>query len=79
VRVLDLSRLFAGNMLTFYLADFGADVLKIEQPDVGDSARAVRDGGYAVWWKVMSRNKRSLAIDLKHKDGIAALTRRINH
>lgn len=73
VRVLDLSRVFAGNVLTLHLADFGADVLKIEQADIGDAARAMRDGGYAIGWKVMSRNKRSVAIDLKHQDGVAAL------
>jgi crotonobetainyl-CoA:carnitine CoA-transferase CaiB-like acyl-CoA transferase len=73
VRVLDLSRLYVGNLLTHHLADFGADVLKIEQSNVGDSARALRDGGYAVSWKISSRNKRSLAIDLKNKDGVAAL------
>jgi crotonobetainyl-CoA:carnitine CoA-transferase CaiB-like acyl-CoA transferase len=74
VKVLDLSRLYVGNVLTHHLADFGADVLKIEQSaGIGDPVRALRDGGYAVSWKITSRNKRSLAIDLKHKDGVAAL------
>ena len=69
VRILDLSRVFAGNALSFYLGDFGADVLKIEQPGVGDTLRAIRDGGHSIQWKVICRNKRSLALDLKDEAG----------
>ena len=50
LRVLDLSRLAAGNMLTHMLADFGADVIKIERPGVGDDLR--RFGKHESWWKV---------------------------
>lgn len=64
VRVLDLSRLVAGNMLTHVLADLGADVVKVEPPE-GDSLRAWKLNGLAVQWKVYGRNKRSIALDLK--------------
>jgi len=64
VRVLDLSRLVAGNMLTHVLADLGADVIKVEPPE-GDSLRAWKLNGISVQWKVYGRNKRSIVIDLK--------------
>lgn len=73
VRILDLSRVFAGNSLSFYLGDFGADVIKVEQPGVGDALRVIKDGGHSIYWKVMCRNKRSIALDLKQADGIAAV------
>ena len=52
VRVLDLSRLVAGNVLTTKLADFGADVIKIEHPGRGDDLRHWREEGIETWWKV---------------------------
>jgi crotonobetainyl-CoA:carnitine CoA-transferase CaiB-like acyl-CoA transferase len=58
VRVLDLSRLVAGNMLSLQLADFGADVIKVEPPS-GDPLRDWRDGGEELHWKTYARNKRS--------------------
>lgn len=64
VRVLDLSRLMAGNMLTLQLADFGADVVKVEAPR-GDTLRDWKNGGKSLWWKVYARNKRSICLDLK--------------
>ncbi len=64
VRILDLSRLVAGNLLTHVLADMGADVIKIEPPE-GDALRAWQLDGVAVQWKVYARNKRSIVIDLK--------------
>ena len=73
IRVLDLSRLVAGNVLTAQLADFGADVIKIERPGRGDDLRHWRDEGVETWWKVYGRNKRSLALDLKDKDALAQL------
>ncbi len=74
VRVLDLSRLVAGNMLTLQLADFGADVIKLE-PAAGDPLRHWRDGGAALWWKVYARNKRSVRLDLRNDAGKALLRR----
>lgn len=64
VRVLDLSRLFAGNVLSQQLGDFGADVIKVEPP-AGDTLRDWRSAGVSAHWKVYSRNKRSLALDLR--------------
>ncbi len=65
VRVLDLSRLVAGNIVTHVLADFGADVIKVEAPSKGDDLRAWIVGGVPSYWKVYGRNKRSLALDYR--------------
>ncbi len=65
IRVVDLSRLVAGNMLSVVLADFGADVIKVERPGKGDDLRNWREGGIETWWKTYGRNKRSVALDLK--------------
>jgi crotonobetainyl-CoA:carnitine CoA-transferase CaiB-like acyl-CoA transferase len=64
VRVLDLSRLFAGNVLTQILGDFGADVVKVEPP-AGDTLRGWQTAGVSTHWKVYGRNKRSLALELR--------------
>lgn len=68
VRVVDLSRLVAGNVLTLQLADFGAEVLKIEPPE-GDTLRSWRVKGVETAWKVYSRNKKSIALDLRSDAG----------
>ena len=65
VRVLDLSRLVCGNMLTLQLADFGAEVVKVEAPGRGDTLRDWRENGISVHWKVYGRNKKSITLDLK--------------
>jgi crotonobetainyl-CoA:carnitine CoA-transferase CaiB-like acyl-CoA transferase len=65
VRVLDLSRLVAGNMLSLQLADFGAEVIKIESPNGGDTLRHWRKQGLELYWKVYSRNKKSVRLSLK--------------
>ena len=89
VRVLDLSTIIAGGTATSMLADFGAEVIKVEQPGVGDPLRrwgpfypskreASRDEPPAsdhtgeevsVWWKVHSRNKKSITLDLRRSEG----------
>src|SRR6201996_40853 len=73
IRVVDLSRLVAGNMVSLQLADQGAEVIKIEDPKVGDPLRAWRVKGLSLHWKVYARNKKSLAIDLRPQAGREAL------
>ena len=73
IRVVDLSRLVAGNMVSLQLADQGAEVIKIEDPKVGDPLRAWRVKGMSVHWKVYARNKKSLALDLRPQAGKDAL------
>jgi crotonobetainyl-CoA:carnitine CoA-transferase CaiB-like acyl-CoA transferase len=73
IRVLDLSRLVAGNMLTLLLADFGADVIKVEDPETGDALREWKAGGASLFWKVYARNKRSITLDLRVPEGRALL------
>ena len=72
VRVLDLSRLVAGNMLSLQLADLGADVIKIEPPQ-GDPLRDWLDDGKPLFWKVYARNKRSIVLNLRNAAGKEAL------
>jgi crotonobetainyl-CoA:carnitine CoA-transferase CaiB-like acyl-CoA transferase len=73
IRVVDLSRLVAGNMLSLQLADQGAEVIKIEDPRVGDPLRAWRVNGLSLHWKVYARNKKSLALNLRPQSGRDAL------
>ena len=72
VRVLDLSRLVAGNMLSVQLGDFGADVIEIESPD-GDPLRDWIDEGQSLHWKTYSRNKRSVMLNLRDPVAMDAL------
>ncbi len=74
LRVLDFSRLVAGNMLTLQLADFGAEVVKLE-PGAGDPLRHWREDGVDAYWKVYGRNKKSIRLDLRTDAGKALLTR----
>lgn len=64
VRVLDLSRLFAGNVLTQLLGDYGAEVIKVEPP-AGDTLRAWKTKGVSIHWKVYARNKKSVGLELR--------------
>ncbi len=64
VRVLDVSRLLAGNVLSMLLGDFGADVIKVEPPE-GDPLRDWKHNGSSLQWKTYGRNKRSIALDLR--------------
>lgn len=67
IKVIEMGQLIAGPFAAKTLADFGADVIKIEPPGVGDALRKWRllKDGTSVWWQVQSRNKRSLSLDLK--------------
>src|SRR6516225_1940539 len=69
VRVIDMSRLVSGNMVSLQLADFGAEVDKIEDPQKGDPLRAWQTDGVSVHWKVYSRNKKSVALNLRAPRG----------
>ncbi|HEY4332829.1 MAG TPA: CoA transferase, partial [Ilumatobacteraceae bacterium] len=79
IRVLDLSTVIAGPNCARYFADFGADVIKVENPRTGDSLRnmAWRDprDGTGLWWKIINRNKRTVALDLKDSGDHALLLR----
>jgi formyl-CoA transferase len=71
LKVLELGQLIAGPFAGKTLADFGADVIKIEAPGAGDPLRKWRllKDGTSVWWQVQSRSKRSLALDLRTPEG----------
>lgn len=77
VRVLELGQLIAGPFAAKTLADFGADVIKVESPTGGDPLRQWRllKDGTSVWWQVQSRNKRSVALDLKDPAAVDVVRR----
>ena len=70
LKVVEMGQLIAGPFAAKTLADFGADVIKIEPPKVGDALRKWRllKDGTSIWWQVQSRNKRSLSLDLKEAE-----------
>ncbi len=69
IRVVDLSRLVAGNAVSSQLADFGAEVIKIEDPAKGDPLRDWQSRGVSVHWKLYARNKKSVALSLRQPRG----------
>ena len=71
LRVVEMGQLIAGPFAGKTLGDFGADVIKIEAPGTGDPLRNWRlvQDGTSVWWQVQSRNKRSIALDLRSPEG----------
>ena len=73
IRVLDLSRLVSGNMVTHVLADYGAEVIKVERPGLGDDLRNWTTAGISTHWKVYCRNKKSISLDLRRARGRALL------
>jgi crotonobetainyl-CoA:carnitine CoA-transferase CaiB-like acyl-CoA transferase len=75
LRVLDLSRMVAGGVAGMLLADFGADVVKVEQPGAGDPLRQWTTGGEPYWWKVYARNKRLITLNLNSAEGRDVLRR----
>jgi len=77
VRVLDVSTILAGPFCCQILGDYGADVVKVEHPRLGDSMRGhgAQKDGVSLWWKEVSRNKRTIALDLGAAEGAAVLRR----
>ncbi len=77
VRVLDLTRLLPGPVATLHLADLGAEVIKIEDPQVGDYARTLGTGQGAdsAYFRMINRNKRGLRLDLKKPEGVEVFKR----
>lgn len=79
LRVVDLSTVLAGPGCARHLGDFGADVIKVERPGTGDTARDMgwRDPSddVALFWKIAGRNKRTVVLDLKTPDGLDVLRR----
>lgn len=71
LKVLELGQLIAGPFATKLLGEFGADVIKIEPPGTGDPLRKWRmiEDGTSLWWHVQTRNKRSVALDLRSEEG----------
>ena len=78
IRVLELGQLIAGPFASRLLAEFGADVIKVEPPGTGDPLRKWRmlHDGTSVWWASQSRNKRSVTLDLRDPEG-QAIARRL--
>ncbi len=77
LRVIDAGTMIAGPLAATQLADFGADVIKIEMPEVGDSMRhwaPIKDGK-SLWWKVIGRNKRLVTLKLSTPEGSAVFKR----
>jgi len=72
LRVVDVSRLMAGNMLSLQLADFGADVVKVEPPE-GDPLRDWKEDGHSFFWAAYGRNKRSICLNLREAAQMAVL------
>ena len=80
LKVVDLSTVFAGPHCARYLADFGADVVKVERPS-GDTARNIgwRDtDGSTLWWKLANRGKRAITLDLRDGDDLATMKRMLS-
>jgi crotonobetainyl-CoA:carnitine CoA-transferase CaiB-like acyl-CoA transferase len=79
IRVLDAATLFAGPLAATILADYGADVIKIEHPEKGDPVRnhGPSKDGVPLWWAMLARNKRTLALNLGKPEGAAVVKRLI--
>ena len=75
IRVLDLSRMIAGGLAGMLLADFGADVVKVEYPGTGDPLRNWTTGGQPLWWKVYARSKRYITLNFQIPEGKDILMR----
>src|SRR5512134_691772 len=82
VRVLDLTRVLAGPYCTMFLGDLGAEIVKVEQPGVGDDTRGWGPpfaGGESAYFLCINRNKKSITVDLKSKEGVAIIRQLSKH
>ena len=77
IRILDLTRLLPGPVATLHLADLGAEVIKIEDPQIGDYARTLGtgQGGDSAYFRMINRNKQGVVLDLKQPAGVEAFLR----
>jgi formyl-CoA transferase len=77
LKVLELGTLIAGPFAARIMAEFGAEVIKVEAPDGGDPLRKWRKlyEGTSLWWTLQARNKKSVTVNLKHADGVAIVKR----
>lgn len=77
IKVIEMGTLIAGPFAARILAEFGADVIKIEQPETGDPIRTWRvvHEGTSLWWYVQSRNKRCITLDCRTEDGLRVVKR----
>ncbi|NDG40057.1 MAG: CoA transferase [Betaproteobacteria bacterium] len=75
IRVLELGTMIAGPVVGTLLSDFGAEIIKIEQPDGGDPIRSIGPfcEGESLWWNVEGRNKKSVTLDMRRPEGQAVL------
>ncbi|MEL6172658.1 MAG: CoA transferase, partial [Pseudomonadota bacterium] len=76
LRVIELGQLIAGPFCGQLMADFGAEVVKVEPPEIGDAMRQwgrMDEDGKPIWWNVIARGKRSITIDLRQPEGQAIL------
>lgn len=71
LRVVEVATIVAGPSTGKYLADFGAEVIKVEHPTTGDTTRTLgwKDGDTALWWKLVGRNKKPITLNLSHPKG----------
>ena len=71
IKVLDIATLFAGPTAATIMADFGAEVIKVEHPHKPDPARThgQSKNGVGLWWKILGRNKRSVTLNLSSPEG----------
>ncbi|WP_425838457.1 CaiB/BaiF CoA transferase family protein [Streptomyces fractus] len=82
IRVIDLGTMVAGPVAATLLADFGAEVIKVEQPGRGDTLRHIGplgEGGNGLWWNVEARNKKSITLNLRQLEGQRILKELVKH
>ena len=75
IKVVDIANFLAGPITSMFLADFGADVIKVERPETGDEVRfwGNNKDGVGLMYKLINRNKRSVAVDISQADGQALI------